>query len=117
VSIFLRTFLSFWITTVMIALIGMGMVWITHPPMPIQPLSLHLPQLSACVASALRAPVFGETKQIAGQCGVIYIQDSTGRARLGAQADAEVHALAGRVTAETPLGLRPMPCPSIACVS
>jgi two-component system sensor histidine kinase CpxA len=93
----------------MIALIGMGMVSITHPPMPMQPLSLHLPQLSACVARALQARDPGDAKQIAAQCGVVYIQDGGGHARLGAQAGAEVHALAGQVTTEAPLGLRPIP--------
>ena len=108
-SIFLRTFLSFWMTTVVIAVICMGVVSLTHRQMAMQPLSLQLPHLRACVANTIHSPSAGEAEEIASQCGLVYILAPTGEERFGTEASAEVSALARQITAETPISLRPTP--------
>jgi hypothetical protein len=106
---FLRSFLSFWLATILIALISMGMVAMTHPPNRMPTLHLPLPALQACVANILQAPSASPSAQAAAQCGVVYILGPSKSEPLSSQASADVRSLAAGVTATSPLSLRPLP--------
>jgi len=106
---FLRSFFSFWLATILIALISMGMVAMTHPRSRIQSLALPLPELRACVAESLQAPSAGKSTQLAAQCRVVSILDESKTERLASRASADVRSLAARVSPSVPLNLRPVP--------
>ena len=105
---FLRSFFSFWLATILIALISMGMVAITHPRNRIQSLSLPLPELRACVADSLQAADPVKSTQLAAQCRVVSILDESRTERLTSRASADARSLAALVSPEVPLNLRPV---------
>ena len=108
-TIFLRTFLSFWIATVLIALISMGMVSMARPLARPRPYSLPLPLLRACVAYSLDAPNTNRSIQLAKKCGIVSVLDSSKTERLASVNPEVVRSVAAGVTPETPISLRPMP--------
>jgi two-component system, OmpR family, sensor histidine kinase CpxA len=107
-TIFQRTFLSFWIATVLIALISMGMVAMTHPENRMKPVSVPLPDLRACAVKTLQAADATRSAQQAAQCGIILILDSAHHERLASGASEVAHSLAGSTTAEMPFSIRPL---------
>ncbi len=48
-TIFLRSFLTFWIATVLIISISFGLVLMTHHLNRVPPVSVPLPELQACL--------------------------------------------------------------------
>ena len=54
-TIFLRSFLTFWIATVVIISISFGLVLMTHHFNRVPPVSVPLPDLQACLQTAIQA--------------------------------------------------------------
>jgi signal transduction histidine kinase len=106
VSIFLKIFLSSWIATIVIASILVGLIGI--PDRRMTPVSLALPKLQACVVKTLQATLTSTPSvQAAAPCGLVYLLDPSGTARLGAGVSADLRSLAAGVNPESPVRLRP----------
>jgi len=106
VSIFLKIFLSSWIATIVIASILVGLIGI--PDRRMTPVSLALPKLQACVVKTLQATLTSTPSvQAAAPCGLVYLLDPSGTARLGAGVSADLRSLATGVNPESPVRLRP----------
>ena len=54
-TIFLRSFLTFWIATVVIISISFGLVLTTHHLNRVPPISVPLPDLQACLQTTIQA--------------------------------------------------------------
>jgi signal transduction histidine kinase len=106
VSIFLKIFLSSWIATIVIASILVGLIGI--PDRRMTPVSLALPKLQACVVKTLQTTLTSTPSvQAAAPCGLVYLLDPSGTARLGAGVSADLRSLAAGVNPESPVRLRP----------
>jgi signal transduction histidine kinase len=106
VSIFLKIFLSSWIATIVVASILVGLIGI--PDHRMTPVTLALPKLQACVVKTLQATLTSTPSvQAAAPCGLVYLLDSSGTARLGAGVSADLRSLAAGVNPESPVRLRP----------
>jgi len=106
VSIFLKIFLSSWIATIVVASILVGLIGI--PDHRMTPVTLALPKLQACVVKTLQATLTSTPSvQAAAPCGLVYLLDSSGTARLGAGVSADLRSLATGVNPESPVRLRP----------
>ena len=66
-TIFLRSFLTFWIATVAIISISFGLVLLTHHLNRLPPISVPLPDLQACLQKAIQAQSAGRLTQAAHQ--------------------------------------------------
>ena len=105
-TIFVRSFLTFWLATVAIISISFGLILMTHrlnggPPVPIP-----LPQLQTCLQDAIQAQSAGRLIQAANQCGLVYILDPSGTELLASAGSSAARPLAARVTPENPIALR-----------
>jgi two-component system sensor histidine kinase CpxA len=107
VTIFLRSFLTFWIATVVIISISFGLVLITHHLNRMPLISLPLPELQACLETTIQARNAGRFTQAADQCRLVYILDPSGAELLASGASIAVRSLAAGVTSRTPLRLQP----------
>ncbi len=106
-TIFLRSFLTFWIATVVIISISFGLVLMTHHLNRVPPMSLPLPELQACLEKTIEARNTGGFMQTAKQCRIVYILDPS-KTELLASRDARVsRSLAAGITPRTPVKLDP----------
>ena len=104
-TIFLRSFLTFWIATVLIISISFGLVLMTHHFNRVPPVSVPLPELQACLEKTIQARNGGRFTQAAKECGLVYIQDPTRTELLSSDDSLAAHSLAAEVTPRTPLRL------------
>jgi two-component system, OmpR family, sensor histidine kinase CpxA len=107
-TIFLRSFLTFWIATVLIISISFGVVLMTHHLNRMPPLSLPLPDLQACLEAAIQAQGAGRLKQAADRCQLVYILDPSRTEILTSGPSRAARSLAAEVTPKTPLRLLPL---------
>ena len=96
-TIFLRSFLTFWIATVLIISISFGVVLMTHHLNRVPPVSLPLPDLQACLETTIQARDTGRFTQVADQCRFVYILDPTRTELLASGASAAARSLAAGV--------------------
>jgi two-component system, OmpR family, sensor histidine kinase CpxA len=106
-TIFLRSFLTFWIATVLIISISFGLVLITHHLNRMPLISLPLPELQACLETTIKARNDGGFMRAADQCRIVYILDPSRTELLASGASIAVRSLAAGVTPNTPLRLQP----------
>jgi two-component system sensor histidine kinase CpxA len=104
-TIFVRSFLTFWIATVAIISISFGLVLTTHHFNRLPPISVPLPELQACLQTAIQARSAGRLTQAAHQCGLVYILDPSGTALLASPGTPAARSLAAEVTPSNPLAL------------
>jgi two-component system sensor histidine kinase CpxA len=104
-TIFLRSFLTFWIATVLIISISFGVVLMTHHLNRMPPVSLPLPDLQACLEATIQARDAGRFKQAADRCGLVYILDPSRTEMLASGPSRAARSLAAEVTPKTPLRL------------
>ena len=104
-TIFLRSFLTFWIATVLIISISFGLVLMTHHLNRVPPVSVPLPELQACLEKTIQARNGGRFTQAAKQCGLVYILDPSRTELLSSDDSLAAHSLAAEVTPRTPLRL------------
>jgi two-component system sensor histidine kinase CpxA len=104
-TIFLRSFLTFWIATVLIISISFGVVLMTHHLNRMPPVSLPLPDLQACLEATIQARDAGRLKQAADRCGLVYILDPSRTEMLASGPSRAARSLAAEVTPKTPLRL------------
>lgn len=110
--IFLRSFLSFWIATILIALISVGMVVMTHSRRRMPSITLPLPELRACAETSLQELSKGTSTQAsvrsaANRCGVLHILDPSKVDLFAADIPEEVRSLSLEVSPAFPLSFRP----------
>jgi len=105
VTIFLRSFLTFWIATVLIISISFGLVLMTHHFNRVPPVSVPLPELQACLEKTIQARNAGGFTQTAKQCRLVYILDPSRTELLSSDDSLAAHSLAAEVTPRTPLRL------------
>lgn len=104
-TIFVRSFLTFWLATVAIISISFGLILMTRrlnggPPVPIP-----LPQLQTCLQNAIQAQSAGRLTQAAGQCRLVYILDPSGTELLASTGSSAARPLAAKVTPVNPIAL------------
>lgn len=104
-TIFLRSFLTFWIATVLIISISFGLVLMTHHLNRVSPVSVPLPELQACLERTIQARNAGSFTQTAKQCRLVYILDPSRTELLSSDDSLAAHSLAVEVTPKTPLRL------------
>jgi hypothetical protein len=107
VTIFLRSFLTFWIATVIIISISFSLVLITHHLNRMPLISLPLPELQACLETTIQARNDGGFMRAADQCRLVYILNPSRTELLASGASIAVRSLAAGVTPRTPLRLQP----------
>jgi two-component system sensor histidine kinase CpxA len=105
VTIFLRSFLTFWIATVLIISISFGLVLMTHHLNRVPPVAVPLPELQACLEKTIQARNAGRFTQAAKQCRLVYILDPSRTELLSSDDSLAAHSLAAEVTPRTPLRL------------
>jgi two-component system sensor histidine kinase CpxA len=104
-TIFLRSFLTFWIATVVIISISFGLVLMTHHFNRVSPVSVPLPDLQACLKKTIQVRSTSGLTQAAGQCGIVYILDPSRTELLAAAGSSAARSLAAEVTPRNPLAL------------
>jgi two-component system, OmpR family, sensor histidine kinase CpxA len=104
-TIFVRSFLTFWIATVVIISISFGLVLLTHHLNRLPPISVPLPGLQACLQTAIQARSAGRLTQAAHQCGLVYILDPSGTELLADAGSPAARSLAAEVTPSNPIAL------------
>lgn len=104
-TIFLRSFLTFWIATVVTISISFGLVLMTHHLNRVPPVSVPLPDLQACLRTAIQARSPGRFTQAADQCRLVYILDPSRTELFSADDSLGARSLAAEVTPGTPLRL------------
>lgn len=104
-TIFLRSFLTFWIATVLIISISFGLVLMTHHLNRVPPVAVPLPELQACLEKTIQARNAGRFTQAAKQCRLVYILDPSRTELLSSDDSLAAHSLAAEVTPRTPLRL------------
>jgi two-component system sensor histidine kinase CpxA len=104
-TIFIRSFLTFWIATVVIISLSFGLVLMTHHLNRVPPVSVPLPDLQACLQMTVEARSAGRFTQKAGQCRLVYILDPSKNELLASGASPAVRSLAAEVTPKNPLTL------------
>ncbi len=104
-TIFLRSFLTFWIATVLIISISFGVVLMTHHFNRVPPVSVPLPELQACLQTTIQARSTGRFRQTAKQCRLVYILDPSGTELLSSDDSLAPRSLAAEVTPSGPLRL------------
>ena len=104
-TIFLRSFLTFWIATVVIISISFGLVLMTHHLNRVPPVSVPLPDLQACLRTAVLTRSPGRFKQAADQCRLVYILDPSRTELFSSDDSLAARSLAVEVTPRTPLRL------------
>jgi two-component system, OmpR family, sensor histidine kinase CpxA len=105
VTIFLRSFLTFWIATVLIISISFGLVLMTHHLNRVPPVSVPLPELQACLQATVQARSTGRFTQTAKQCRLVYILDPSRTELLSSDDSLAARSLAAEVTPRAPLRL------------
>jgi two-component system sensor histidine kinase CpxA len=105
VTILLRSFLTFWIATVLIISISFGLVLMTHHLNRVPPVSVPLPDLQACLRTTIQARNAGRFTQTADQCRLVYILDPSRTELLSSDDSLAARSLAAEVTPGTPLRL------------
>jgi two-component system, OmpR family, sensor histidine kinase CpxA len=105
VTIFLRSFLTFWIATVLIISISFGLVLMTHHLNRVPPISVPLPDLQACLQTTLQARSTHRFAQAAKECRLVYILDPSRTELLSSDDSLAARSLAAEVTPGTPLRL------------
>jgi two-component system sensor histidine kinase CpxA len=104
-TIFLRSFLTFWIATVVIISISFGLVLTTHHLNRVPPVSVPLPALQACLQTTVEARSTGRFAQAAKECRLVYILDPSRTELLSSDDSLAARSLAAEVTPKTPLRL------------
>jgi two-component system, OmpR family, sensor histidine kinase CpxA len=104
-TIFVRSFFTFWIATVAIISISFGLVLVTHHLNRLPPISVPLPDLQACLQTAIQARSAGRLPQAAHQCGLVYILDPSGTELLASPGTPAARSLAAEVTPSNPIAL------------
>ena len=104
-TIFLRSFLTFWIATVAIISISLGLVLLTHRLNRVPPVTVPLPDLQACLQTTIQARSAGRLSQAAGQCGLVYILDPSRTELLASSGPPAARTLAAEVTPSNPIAL------------
>jgi two-component system, OmpR family, sensor histidine kinase CpxA len=104
-TIFLRSFLTFWIATVLIISISFALVLTTHHFNRVPPVSVPLPDLQTCLRTTIQARSTGRFTQAARQCRLVYIQDPSRIELLSSDDSLAARSLAAEVTPKTPLRL------------
>jgi two-component system, OmpR family, sensor histidine kinase CpxA len=104
-TIFVRSFFTFWIATVAIISISFGLVLTTHHFNRLPPISVPLPELQTCLQTAIQAQTAGRLPQAAHQCGLVYILDPSGTALLASPGTPAARSLAAEVTPSNPVAL------------
>jgi two-component system sensor histidine kinase CpxA len=104
-TIFLRSFLTFWIATVAIISISLGLVLLTHRLNRVPPVTVPLPDLQACLQTTIQARSAGRLAQAAGQCGLVYILDPSRTELLASSSSPAARSLAAEVTPSNPIAL------------
>jgi two-component system sensor histidine kinase CpxA len=102
-TIFLRSFLTFWIATVVIISLSFGLVLMTHHLNRVPPVSMLLPGLQACLQITIQARDAGRFTQEADQCRLVYILDPSKNELLASGASPAARFLATEVTPKNPL--------------
>jgi two-component system, OmpR family, sensor histidine kinase CpxA len=105
VTIFLRSFLTFWIATVLIISISFGLVLMTHHLNRVPPVSVPLPELQACLETTIQTRNAGRFTQAAKQCRLVYILDPSRSELLSSDDSLAARSLAAEVTPRSPLRL------------
>jgi two-component system, OmpR family, sensor histidine kinase CpxA len=104
-TIFLRSFLTFWIATVLIISISFGLVLMTHHLNRVPPVSVPLPDLQACLQTTIQARSTRRFAQVAKECRLVYILDPSGTELLSSDDSLAARSLAAEVTPRSPLRL------------
>ena len=104
-TIFLRSFLTFWIATVAIISISLGLVLLTHRLNRVPPVTVPLPDLQACLQRTIQARSAGRLAQAAGQCGLVYILGPSRTELLASAGSPAARSLAAEVTPSNPIAL------------
>jgi two-component system, OmpR family, sensor histidine kinase CpxA len=104
-TIFLRSFLTFWIATVAIISISLGLVLLTHRLNRVPPVTVPLPDLQACLQRTIQARSADRLAQAAGQCGLVYILDPSRTELLASAGSPAARSLAAEVTPSNPIAL------------
>jgi two-component system, OmpR family, sensor histidine kinase CpxA len=104
-TIFLRSFLTFWIATVAIISTSLGLVLLTHRLNRVPPVTVPLPDLQACLQTTIQARSAGRLAQAAGQCGLVYILDPSRTELLASSGSPAARSLAAEVTPSKPIAL------------
>jgi two-component system, OmpR family, sensor histidine kinase CpxA len=107
-TIFLRSFLTFWIATVASISIAFGLVLMTHHLNRVPPVSVPLPELQACLQTAIQARRAGRLTQAADQCRIVYIQDPSRTELLATGGSPGAGSLAAAITPSNPIVLLPI---------
>jgi two-component system sensor histidine kinase CpxA len=105
VTIFLRSFLTFWIATVAIISISFGLILMTHHLNRVPPVSVPLPGLQACLQTTIQAKRAGRLTQAADQCRLVYILDPSRTELLATAGSSAARSLAAEVTPSNPIAL------------
>jgi two-component system sensor histidine kinase CpxA len=105
VTIFLRSFLTFWIATVLTISISFGLVLLTHHLNRMPPVSVPLPDLQACLQTTIQARGTRRFAQAAKECRLVCILDQSRTELLSSDHSLAAHSLAAEVTPTTPLRL------------
>jgi two-component system, OmpR family, sensor histidine kinase CpxA len=105
VTIFLRSFLTFWIATVLIISISFGLVLMTHHLNRVPPVSVPLPDLRACLQTTIQARGTPRFTQTAKQCRLVYILDPSRTELLSSDDSLAARSLSAEVTPRNPLRL------------
>jgi two-component system sensor histidine kinase CpxA len=105
VTIFLRSFLTFWIATVAIISISFGLILMTHHLNRVPPVSVPLPGLQACLQTTIQAKRAGRLTQAADQCRLVYILDPSRTELLSSDDSLAARSLAAEVTPSNPIAL------------
>jgi hypothetical protein len=104
-TIFLRSFLTFWIATVLIISISFGLVLMTHHLNRVPPVSVPLPDLQACLQTTIQARSTRRFAQAAKECRLVYILDPSRTELLSSDDSLAARSLAAEVTPGSPLRL------------
>lgn len=104
-TIFLRSFLTFWIATVAIISISFGLVLMTHHLNRVPPVTVPLPDLQACLQTTIQARSAGRLTQAASQCRLVYILDPSRTELLASAGTPAARSLATEVTPSNPIAL------------
>ena len=108
---FLRNFLSFWATTVLITVITVALMSKSYPSPGAQTRPLALSQLRACAEARIRelersGPAPALTKIADGRCEIVYVVDKSNPARFAVAPPADIRSLVNGVTDQVPVSLR-----------
>jgi two-component system sensor histidine kinase CpxA len=104
-TIFLRSFFTFWIATVAIISISFGLVLLTHHLNRVPPITVPLPDLQACLQTTIQARSAGRLTQAAAQCRLVYILDPSRTELLASAGTPAARSLATEVTPSNPIAL------------